>query len=539
MSIRLTFHGAAGTVTGSCALLETGRARLLVDCGLFQGNKTLKELNYGAFPFAPAAIDAVLLTHAHIDHSGLLPKLARAGYQGRILATEGTRDLLTYMLPDAGYIQESEVERLNRRRQQRGEAPVSPIYTKEDAEAVLARIDAVAYDRWLTPLPGIRARYWPAGHILGSASIEIEVSEGGGAPLRLLFSGDLGPGNLALQGAPQAPAGLDYVIVESTYGDRERPHLTPDQRRAVLLSEVTAALAKGGNLIIPAFAVERTQELLFDLGVLFARHALPEVPVFLDSPLAVRATTVFAAHTDSLGEAAAAEHPFDRGNFHFIEATEDSKALNRIHAGAIIMAASGMCEAGRIRHHLKAHLWRRQSTVLLVGYQAPGTLGRLLRDGAKAVRIEGEEVSVAATIRELDVYSAHADRSELVDWVAGRAPVARAVLLVHGEPVSRDGLATALAARLPGLALLRPALDGFVVLDRPGEPRVELGRPRLPPHALASLDWHNRYAALALAINERLRRQPDEAARERLLHRLEQALAEGPESAPRGIRRTP
>ncbi len=318
----------------------------------------------------------------------------------------------------------------------------------------------------------------------------------------------------------------------STYGDRERPHLTPDQRRAVLLGEVTEALAKGGNLIIPAFAVERTQELLFDLGVLFARHALPEVPVFLDSPLAVRATTVFAAHADSLGEAAAAEHPFDRRNFHFIEATEDSKGLNRIHAGAIIIAASGMCEAGRIRHHLKAHLWRRQSTVLLVGYQAPGTLGRLLRDGAKAVRIEGEEISVAATIRELDVYSAHADRSELVDWVAGRAPIARAVLLVHGEPVSRDGLAAALAARLPGLPLLRPALDGFLVLDRAGEPRVELGRPRLPPHALASLDWHNRYAALALAINERLRRQPDEGARERLLRRLEQALAEGPELAP-------
>jgi metallo-beta-lactamase family protein len=528
MSIRLSFHGAAGTVTGSCQLLETGRGRLLVDCGLFQGSKTLKELNYGAFPFDPARIDAVLVTHAHIDHAGMLPKLARDGYGGRIMATAETLDLLTYVLPDAGYVQESGVERLNRRRQQRGEAPVTPIYTKADAEALLPRIDGVAFGAWLDVLPGIRARFWPSGHILGSASIEIEAGDGAGAPLRLLFSGDLGPGGLSLQGPAQSPSNLDYVVVESTYGDRDRPHLAPEGRRALLRAEVSKALAKGGNLLIPAFAVERTQDLLFDLGVLFAQGALPETPVFLDSPLAVRATAVFAAHAESLGEAAAAPHPFDRRNFHFIEEVSDSKALNRIHSGAIIIAASGMCDAGRIRHHLKAHLWRREATVLLVGYQAPGTLGRLLRDGAKSVRIEGEELQVAAEIRELEVYSAHADRAELVDWVMRRAPIARAAVLVHGEPGPRQGLADALVPRLPGLPLLLPTLDSVLTLDRAGAPRLDPGRPRLPPQAVASLDWHNRYAALALAINRRLRKLPSEAARETLLRRLERVLDEPP-----------
>ena len=329
MSMRLVMHGAVGTVTGSCALLEMPAGRLLVDCGLFQGNKTLKELNYGPFPFRPRDLDAVLLTHAHIDHSGLLPKLVRHGYRGRILATHESRDLLSYMLPDAGYIQESEVERLNRRRQQRGEAPVAPIYTRADAEAALSSIDAVPYDNWIEPMPGVRARFWPAGHILGSASIELEVDDGHGQWLRLLFSGDLGPAGSPLEPPGSAPSDVDYVILESTYGDRVRPVLAPAQRRRILRDEVVAALHEGGNLIIPAFAVERTQELLFDLGTLFAAGDLPSVPVFLDSPLAIRATQVFKEHANSLGEPAGAARPFDRNNFHFIEAAIDSKALNQ------------------------------------------------------------------------------------------------------------------------------------------------------------------------------------------------------------------
>ncbi len=527
MSLRLTFHGAAGTVTGSCTSLETPGGSLLIDCGLYQGSKTLKELNYGAFPFAPGGLGAVLLTHAHLDHTGLLPKLVRQGFSGRILATDGTRDLLAYMLPDAGYVQESEVERLNRRRQQRGEPPVTAIYTKADAAAMLPRIAAVAYDAWFAPLPGVRARFWQAGHILGSASIELEVTVAGGKPLRLLFSGDLGPEGNALQPPAQAPTGFDCVVVEATYGDRERPHLSAEQRRQALRAEVVAALGRGGNLIIPAFAVERTQELLFDLGLLFARGELPETPVFLDSPLAVRATEVFAAHLEALGEAAAAQNPFDRDNFHFTAEVAESKALNRIHSGAIIIAASGVCDAGRIRHHLKAHLWRRQSTVLLVGYQAPGTLGRLLQDGTRSVRIEGEEVRVAAEIRKLDVYSAHADRPALVDWVVARLPIARAIILNHGEGGARAGLAAALEARLsPAVPVLLPLLDASLVLDRPGAPRLDQAAVRLAPESLSALDWHNRHAALALAINERLRRTGDAAEREALLRSLEQVLRE-------------
>ncbi|HTZ78825.1 MAG TPA: MBL fold metallo-hydrolase [Stellaceae bacterium] len=524
MTSRLLFHGAAGTVTGSATVIEHEGHRVLVDCGLFQGSKTVKELNYRPFPFPAATIEAVLLTHAHVDHCGLLPKLARDGFSGRVIATSGTRDLLTCVLPDCGAIQEMEVEHLNRRRQQRGEPTVAPIYTRADAEALLPRVDAAAWNRWVEPVPGIRARYWPAAHILGSASIEIELAREGAEPLRLLFSGDLGPGDKALHGSAEGPAGVDYLVVESTYGDRERRHLGPEQRRAALLAEVEAAIAAGGNLVIPAFAVERTQELLFDLGACFAAGKLPGVHVFLDSPLAVQATEVFVAHADELGEAARLPHPFEDPRFHFVEDVAGSKALNRLRSGAIILAASGMCDAGRIRFHLKSNLWRPESTVLLVGYQAPGTLGRLLQDGAGAVRIQGEEIRVGARIRSLDLYSAHADRRQLVEWVQRRMPVRRAILLNHGEPQSMAGLAAALAERLTGLPpLLEPMLDSILDLEA-APPRLQPLAPRVAPEALAALDWHNAYAAFVLGLAEQLRTAPDERARQLLLHRLTAAL---------------
>jgi len=521
---RLLFHGAAGTVTGSATVIEHGGHRVLVDCGLFQGSKTVKELNYLPFPFAAAGIAAVLLTHAHVDHCGLLPKLARAGFAGPVLATSGTRDLLSCVLPDCGAIQEMEVEHLNRRRQQRGERPVAPIYTRADAEALLPRVDAVGWHRWIEPVPGFRARYWPAAHILGSASIEIELTRSGGDPLRLLFSGDLGPGNKALHGSAEGPAGVDYLVVESTYGDRERAQLGPETRRAALLAEVETAIARGGNLVVPCFAVERTQELLFDLGACFAAGKLPGVHVFLDSPLAVQATEVFAAHAGELGEAATMAHPFEDPRFHFVEDVAGSKALNRIRSGAIILAASGMCDAGRIRFHLKSNLWRPEATVLLVGYQAPGTLGRLLQDGAAAVRIQGEEIRVGARIRSLDLYSAHADRRQLVDWVKARLPVRRAILLNHGEPQSMAGLAAALAEHLTGLPpILEPMLDSTLDLTA-ATPELRPLAPRVAPEALAALDWHNDYAAFVLGLADALRTAPDERTRQQLLRRLTAAL---------------
>ena len=301
MSVTLRFCGAARTVTGSCHLFETPAGRLLVDCGLFQGPKTLKELNYGKFPFDPSGIDAVLLTHAHIDHSGLIPKLTSGGFRGPVFATHGTIDLCSFMLPDAGSIQESEVMTLNRRNAARGRPLVKPIYTQRDALAALDAFRSVEYETWVEVMPGVRARYWNAGHLLGSASIEIEFAGEGlsGKPLRVLASGDLGPDAKLLQPDPEAPTGLDYVICESTYGDEDRPPVTRESRRGHLAAEVRAAHAAGGALLIPAFAVERTQELLVDLIDLMERGDIPAAPIFLDSPLAIRATEVFRQHAES------------------------------------------------------------------------------------------------------------------------------------------------------------------------------------------------------------------------------------------------
>ena len=295
MTVTVRFCGAARTVTGSCYLFQSPNGRLLVDCGLFQGSKTLKALNYGAFPFRPADIDAVLLTHAHIDHSGLLPKLIRDGFRGRIMATRGTIDLCSYLLPDAGSIQESEVATLNRRNTARGRSEVSPIYTKADAIASLDAFRPIDYEAWFQAMRGVRARYWNAGHLLGSASIELEFADEDASkpPLRVLVSGDIGPDAKLLQPDPEAPSGFDYVIVESTYGDRDRPATTPQARRQRLAAEVREAYAAKGAMLIPAFAVERTQELIVDLVDLMERGDVPTAPIFLDSPLAIHATEVF------------------------------------------------------------------------------------------------------------------------------------------------------------------------------------------------------------------------------------------------------
>lgn len=522
MNPTLTFLGAAGTVTGSCTLLEAEGHRVLIDCGMFQGSKSLKELNYRPFPFPPSEIAAVLLTHAHIDHSGLIPKLHKGGFRGPVFATDGTKDLLTYMLPDSGYIQEMEVERLNKRRHQHGEEPVQAIYDRAAAERSLDCLRSVKYGVWITVTPAIKARYWPAGHILGAASIEVEIGQGE-HKLALLFSGDIGTADRALHARPEGPAGLDYVTVESTYGNRLRGEVTTESRRRTLLTEVRAALSRGGNLIIPVFAVERTQELLFDLGLLIRRGELAQVPIFLDSPLAVHATEVFSKHVDELGDAAGQPHPFDGPQVHFVETAEQSENLSSVTSGAIIMAASGMCEAGRIRHHLLNHLWRPQSTVLIVGYQAPGTLGRLLLDGAHAVRIMGHETLVQARIREIDLYSAHADQKELVQWVKDRQPIRRGLILVHGEEASSDALEQKLNAELADApAILRPAIGGKLALTRSGP--VHLEEAGSSAAAYAGQDWHNLRSRFLLDLSESLRGAASDAERTALLEELASRL---------------
>jgi metallo-beta-lactamase family protein len=531
MTITISFFGAAGTVTGSCYLLETPHGRLLIDCGMFQGAHALKELNYGPFPFEPRTIDTVLLTHAHIDHSGLLPKLSKAGYRGPIWTTRETADLLTWMLPDSANIQESEVEQLNRRQQRRAHASIEPIYTLADAEACLGQIKETTFNQWQEVLPGVKARWWNAGHILGAGSIELSLTTvAGETPLSMLFSGDIGPRVSALQCPPDAPTGIDYLIVESTYGDRPRPHVSDEERRTLLEKEVKDALARGGNLIIPAFAIERSQELLADLGWLIQKNRLPKVPIFLDSPLAVRATEVFERHRDALDCLEQDIDPFRATNLRYVTAVEDSQKLNNIAGGAIIMSASGMCDAGRIRHHLKHNLWRPNATVLLVGYQAPGTLGHLLQNGASQVSIRGEHITVKATIRRIDTYSGHADQADLRSWIKDRLPIRRNVFLVHGE----ESALTAQRDALIGMGLgaeqvVIPALDQNYRLDpQKGAMLLDGGKTRLSGEKEAAArhgwDWTNDLASLNLDLRGYLQALPSDKERQQTLREFRRLM---------------
>jgi metallo-beta-lactamase family protein len=525
MSLDLTFHGAAGCVTGFCARLATGRASVLIDCGMFQGPKTLKALNYERFPFDPSEIDAVLLTHSHIDHSGLLPKLMRAGFKGPILATAGTRDLCAVMLPDAGDIQESEVRHLNRRNQQRGRDPVEPIYTARDAQRTLELFRTVKLGREVQAAPGITARYWEAGHILGSASIEVRAETDEGL-VSLLFSGDLGPGGRDFLPDPQSPAGIDHLVIESTYGNRPRAPLDPAARRRILAQELRAAQKAGGPLLIPAFAVERSQELLADLQILTRDGEIPEADIFLDSPLAIEATEVFRKRGWS---PVMERNPFEdlrhSGRLMFLKEPWESDRLERLRGWHIILAASGMCDAGRVRKHLKRLLWRKDATVLLPGFQAAGTLGRYLAEGATSVRIQGEDISVRARIRSLDIYSGHADQAGLVAWAKARQPVTGTVFLAHGEPDALDGLRGALVqAGLPSDRLTIPTLDERFRLTKAAAVG-EAGTARILSAAATRPDWHNARARLMLDLNARLEALPSDVAREALIETLSRSVA--------------
>jgi len=525
MTLKLTFHGAAGCVTGFCALLETDHARLLVDCGMFQGSKTLKALNYGDFPFDAASIDAVLLTHAHIDHSGLLPKLMKAGFRGPIHATAGTRDLCEIMLADSASIQESEVRQLNRRNQRRGRPEVKPIYTVRDAARCLDQFSKMKLGDPVKIMPGVTAIYWEAGHILGSASIEVRVETAEGVET-LLFSGDLGPGGREYAPDPQGPAGVDYLILESTYGDRERADLGGVARRALLAKELNDAHRAGGPLLIPAFAVERSQELLADILTLMEERQVPPADIFLDSPLAIEATEIFqrrgwnhATGTNPF------QHLVNTGRLKFLREPGESDRLESLAGWHIIMAASGMCDAGRVRKHLKRLLWRRQATVLLSGYQAAGALGRILQEGAQRVSIQGEDILVHARIRALDVYSGHADAPRLVAWAKDRAPIVGGIFLAHGEPAALEGL----KARLSGAGLAAdririPAMDEGFSLAKAGATSSARGAKRIAPDAAARADWHNARAQLLMTLNQQLEAAPDDRARERLIAQLAGAL---------------
>lgn len=457
--MKISFHGAAQGVTGSCYLLECAGQRVLVDCGLYQGSRALSEDNANDFGFDPATIDYVLLTHAHLDHCGRIPLLVKRGFSGEIITTAASRELARLVMMDAAGLQEEEARYRNRRARRRGKdaEEVIPLYTTLDALTALDSFGRVArYNEAFELAPGIRVSYFEAGHILGSAIVLLELSESG-RQRRVLFSGDLGLGERAILRDPAVPPRADVVIMETTYGDREHKQLQPSIEE--LYEVIQTTTQRGGNVVIPTFALERAQELLFYLRAGKESGVLPKfLQVFLDSPMAISATEIFRRHPDCYDEQAGAlfrsgNDPFDFPGLHFTRDTAESMAINQIAGGAVIMAGSGMCTGGRVVHHLKHNLGRTQNSVVFVGYAARGTLARRIVDGAEAVNIFGEEYAVRASIHTIGGFSAHAGQRELQEW-HGQTGNPEQTFLVHGE---KDSM-TAFAQLLSGTRVEMPEL---------------------------------------------------------------------------------
>jgi metallo-beta-lactamase family protein len=451
----LTFLGAAGgTVTGSKHLLEDGASRLLLDCGLFQGLKALRLRNWAAPPVDPKTLGAVVLSHAHIDHSGYLPRLCRDGFTGPVYCTGGTADLLKVMLPDAAHLQEEEAAFANRHRTSKHD-PALPLYTVADANRALAQVHRVGFGERFTPAPGVEARFTPSGHILGAGLVTCLI---GGR--RLVFSGDLGRYGVPIMVDPDPVAEADVLLVESTYGNRVHPADDSSQR---LAAAVHRAVEQKGWLLIPAFAVGRSQEILYDLRALEERGAIPSLPVYLDSPMGIQATVIYATHTEEHDRELAAveadgQRPFAPRRLTLTRTVEDSKRLNDLAGPGIILAGSGMATGGRILHHLQRLLPDPRTTVLFVGYQAAGTRGRLLKDGAHDIKMLGAMVPVRAQIMISDSYSAHADREEILRWLGGFTRPPGMTYVVHGEPEAAGALRDAVTSRLGWRAAV--AADG-------------------------------------------------------------------------------
>ena len=449
--MRLTFWGAAQTVTGSMHLLELESGhKLLMDCGLYQGRRAeANEIN-SKLPFDASSIDVVLLSHAHIDHSGLLPMLWKRGFRGRIYATFATYDLCAIMLLDSAHIQEKDAKYVNKRHKERNEPLVSPLYTQDDAEEVLDHFVGVGYRQAFTPVPGVRVEYRDVGHILGSASMVLEITENG-QTTKLGFTGDVGRPNRPILRDPQTMSDCDYLISESTYGGEV--HDPPDTSKAKLLEVVKRTSSRGGRVIIPAFAVGRTQEIVYILDQLEHEDKLPPIPVYVDSPMAVNATGVFQLHPECYDRELHAyilkdgdAFGFDRLNY--VRAVEESKRLNTMRGPMVIISASGMCEAGRILHHLKNNIEDPRNTVMMVGYCADHTLGKRIVDRQEKVRIFGDEYSLKAEVVVMNSYSAHADEPEMLDFIGlmDRDRL-KNIFLVHGEIKRQERLRKALVDR--------------------------------------------------------------------------------------------
>ncbi|WP_242339979.1 MBL fold metallo-hydrolase RNA specificity domain-containing protein [Anaeromyxobacter sp. SG66] len=429
----IRFLGAAGTVTGSRFLVESGSARVLVDAGLFQGQKELRLRNRAPWPVPPGSIDAVVLTHAHLDHTGALPQLVRDGFRGLAHCTPATRDLAGLLLPDSGRLQEEEARYANRKGYSKHAPNAAPLYSEADALAALPVLSPLRYGELREIVPGVRLRFRRAGHILGSALAELVLD--GPRPVRLLFSGDLGRYGAPILPDPEPGAAADALVLESTYGGKRHPEVPA---AAALAEEIRRSVHAGGAIVIPAFAIGRTQEVLFTLRALEKRGEIPALPVFVDSPMALDATPFFLAHRDEHDDEmtrlmAAGEEPLRPAKLTFCRSPDQSKALNDVRGPCIILSASGMATGGRVLHHLAHRLPDPRTTVLLVGFQAAGTRGATLQSGAQTVRIHGEDVPVRARVATISGFSAHADEAELSRWLATFPSKPRRTFLVHGE----------------------------------------------------------------------------------------------------------
>jgi len=442
--IKITCMGAAGTVTGSNYLIEDSRGKkIIVDCGLFQGGKQTEWRNSADWGFEPGEIDTLLLTHAHIDHSGRIPKLVKDGFQGKIITSPPTAQLCEVMLLDSGHVQEMDAEWQTRRNRRRSKKGIEPLYTVEDAQKSLQYFSPAEQNQTIDIAPGMRARFLNAGHILGSSIIELWIKDEG-AETKIVFSGDIGKNRQLIVKDPAEIAQADYLFIESTYGNRL--HRSFKDSEAELLEAIRYAVSNNEKVIIPAFAVERTQEILYILGEFQRSGSLPDMPIYLDSPLAIKATEIFRKNKKYYDEEAMeivnqGFDPFDMLNLKFTPSTEESMAINKKPGSAIVIAGSGMCTAGRIKHHLKHNLWREGASVIIVGFQAMGTTGRRIVDGEKSVRVFGENVAVAAKVYTIGGFSAHADQKGLLEWAGHFAESHPRVFVIHGEATASEALA--------------------------------------------------------------------------------------------------
>jgi metallo-beta-lactamase family protein len=485
--MKIKFMGAARTVTGSCYILEANGRRFAVDCGMHQGNAEIEKRNWDMEIYEPKSIEFCLITHAHIDHSGLLPRLVKKGFRGSIYTTPPTKDLLEIMLLDSAHIQEMEAQWKSRKRARHGEKYIEALYTQKDAEMTFPLFKTMPYDEPFSPFPGLEVTFRDAGHILGASMLELWIEENGSRS-KLFFSGDIGRPAQLLMENPSTGNAADFLFMESTYGNRDH------KDEADSLDELAEAIAYSYDnrekVVIPAFALERTQEIIYSLHLLAKQGRLPaDMPVFLDSPLAIKATEIFRRHADYLDESTRAmlkngENPLDLPQLRFTQTTQESMAINAMNSPAVVISASGMADAGRIKHHLRHNLWRKGASIVFAGFQAQGTTGRKIVDGAETVRIFQEDIAVKAKVFTINGFSAHAGQSQLLEWLGNFQTGNMQVFLIHGEQTSQQVLAEMIRERFKLQVFIPEYLEEITL-----EPGERLHRVEYPEKAAPPIDW--------------------------------------------------